>query len=177
MAEENENVRMSKAEHPVDETQKLSEDAGGLGPMQVGPIVVGLVDEIVGEGGVEVPGCVITKYESVQIVKHWAAEIIDLDFSYFLHASTGSSEWRIREYANRRLNTIAQSIGEQEVETAFKQAGENFAKTVDQRAWKIFTEARRKSRNDFSRKCRRNWRATVGRARNDSSSAHGSGRQ
>jgi|ERR1700733_4123504 len=149
MAEENENVRMSKAERPVDETKKLSEDAGGLGPMHAGSIVIGLVDEIVGEGGVEVPSCVVTKYEAIQIVKHWAAEMIDLDFSYFLYGCTGSSEWRTREYANRRLNTIAKSLGEEEVKGAFKQAEEAFGKTVDRRAWRVFMEGTKEEQEAF----------------------------
>jgi hypothetical protein len=48
----------------TDDTKKLSEDARGLGPMQAGPFTVGRVDEIVGEGGVEVPGFVATKTKS-----------------------------------------------------------------------------------------------------------------
>ncbi|MGA9389794.1 MAG: hypothetical protein WBV69_05035 [Candidatus Sulfotelmatobacter sp.] len=58
MPEENKNAKMSEAESTVHETKKLSEDARGLGPMQAGPFAIGRVDEIVGEGGVEVPGCV-----------------------------------------------------------------------------------------------------------------------
>ena len=112
MLEENEDVKMSKAESTVDETKKLREDAGGLGPMQVGAFTIGVVDEIVGEGGLEIPGFKATQYEAIQIVKHWVGEILDLDFDYFLYGSTGSSEWRTHEYANRRLNTIAKSIGD-----------------------------------------------------------------
>ncbi len=108
-----------------------------------------MVDEIVGEGGVEVPGCVVTKYELIQIVKHWAAEIVDQDFSYFLDGCTGSSEWRIREYANRRLNTIAKSIGDAEVTKAFRQVEDDFGKKVDARAWKIFKEGTQEERESF----------------------------
>jgi hypothetical protein len=105
---------------PVDETQKLSENTGGLGPMQVGAFTIGRVEEVVGEGGLEMPGYKATKYQAIQIIKLWAAEMIDSDFDYFLYGSTGSTEWRTREYANRRLNTIAKSIGEEEVKRAFK---------------------------------------------------------
>jgi hypothetical protein len=149
MPEENKNAKMSEAESTVYETKKLSEDARGLGPMQAGPFAIGRVDEIIGEGGVEVPGCVATKYEWIQIVKHWSTGIIDSDFSYFLYACTGSSEWRTREYANRRLNTIAKSIGEEEVQRAFKQAEQDFAKSVDQRAWKIFMEGTKEEQERF----------------------------
>jgi hypothetical protein len=150
MSEDINNSETTQAGNTADANkQKLSEDAGGLGPMQVGNFVIGVVDEIVGEGGVEVPGCVVTKYELIKIVKHWAAEIIELDFDYFLYGSTGSTEWRIREYAERRLNTIAKSIGEEEVRKAVTEAKVDFAKGVDQRAWKIFTEGTKEEQERF----------------------------
>ena len=128
MSEEINNSETTQAGNTADaNNQKLSEDAAGLGPMRLGSIAIGRVDEIVGEGGVEVPGLVDTKYESLVLVRHWAAEIVELDFDYFLYGSTGSSEWRTREYAHRRLNTIAKAIGEEEVKRAFKQAEQDFA--------------------------------------------------
>jgi hypothetical protein len=163
MLEENENAKMSKAKSTVDDSKKLSEDARGLGPMHAGSIVIGLVDEIVGEGGVEVPGCVATQYEWLQIVKLRAAEMIDLDFSYFLYGCTGSSEWRTREYANRRLKTIAKSIGEEEVKKAFKQAEQEFARTVDQRAWKIFAEGTKEEQECFQEEIAREMSGTESR--------------
>lgn len=54
-----------------------------------------------------------TKNEMLQLVRYWATEIIHLDFSFFLYGITGSSEWRTREFANRRLNTIRKLIGQQ----------------------------------------------------------------
>jgi hypothetical protein len=149
MVEENNNAETSETQSTLDKTKKLSKDAAGLGPMHAGSIVIGLVDEIVGEGGVEVPGGVATKYEWIYIVKHWAAEIIDLDFSYFLYGCTGSSEWRTHAYANRRLNTIARFVGEEEVKRAFKQTEQEFAKGVDQRAWRIFMEGTQEQRQAF----------------------------
>jgi hypothetical protein len=65
MSEEKNNTKMSAAGsgNAADETkQKLSEDARGLGPRQAGRFAIGLVDEFVGEGGVEVPEFA-TKYE------------------------------------------------------------------------------------------------------------------
>jgi hypothetical protein len=66
MSEEKSDTDMSAAGscNVADKTkQQLSEDARGLGPTQAGPFAIGLVDEIVGEGGVEVPEFVATKYE------------------------------------------------------------------------------------------------------------------
>jgi len=130
-------------------SKKVSEDAQGLGPRQTGPFAFGVVDTIVGEGGVEVPGFVPTKNEILQLVRYWATEIIDLDFSFFLHGATGSSEWRTREFANRRLNTISKLIGQQEVTTAVEQATETFAKRVDARAWKVFWEGTKEEQEEF----------------------------
>jgi len=134
----------------ADDTQeKLSEDAGGLGPMQVGAFTIGLVDEIVGEGGVEIPGYKATKYEILHLARHWAGEILELDFDYFLYGSTGSTEWRTRDYAERRLNTIAKSIGEEEVRKAISDAKVGFSTGVDERAWKIFTEGIKEEQESF----------------------------
>ena len=83
--------------------------------------------------------------------RHWAAEIIDLDFDYFLYGSTGSWEWRTREYANRRLNTIAKAIGDAEVTKAFRQVEDDFGKKVDARAWRIFKEGTQEERESFQR--------------------------
>ena len=149
MSQEKNNTEISVTRSTADGTKRLSEDARDLGPMQAGPFVIGRVDEIVGEGGVEVPGYVVTKYELIQIVKHWTAEIIDLDFSYFLNGCTGSSEWRTRDYANRRLNTIVKAIGEEEVTKAVRHAEQAFAKGVDPQAWKIFTEGSKEEQEDF----------------------------
>jgi hypothetical protein len=76
---------------------------------------------IVGEGGVEVPGSVATKNDTLRLVRYWATEIIHLDFAFFLYGSSGSSEWRTREFASRRLTTISKLIGEEEVTKAFRQ--------------------------------------------------------
>jgi hypothetical protein len=119
---------------------RLTDDSRGLGPMCAGSLVIGHVDQIVGEGGVELPGFVPTKNELLQLVRYWAMEIIDLDFAFFLYDCTGSSEWRNREFANRRLNAISRVIGREEVTKTFREAEQAFSKGVDQKAWKIFME-------------------------------------
>src|SRR5438552_271978 len=107
------------------------------------------------------------KRELLALGRHWATEIIHLGFKYFHYGCTGSSEMRTREYANRRLNTISKVIGEEEVRKGFRQAEQFFSKAVGQRAWKIFMEARRRSRNASRRKCRRRSPATPRKATNE----------
>ena len=149
MSEENNNAGMSESASAPDDTKKLSEDARGLGPRHAGPFAIGVVDEIVGEGGVEVPGFVATKNEILQLVRYWATEILDLDFDYFLTGCTGSSEWRTSEFANRRLNTSRKFIGDEEAAKAFMQAEQAFGQRVDQRAWKIFMEGTTEEQEAF----------------------------
>jgi hypothetical protein len=149
MSEENKNAKMSEQESTVDDAKNLSEDAQGLGPRHTGPFAFGFVDMIVGEGGVEGPGFVATKNEILQLVRYWTTEIVDLDFSFFLHGATGSSEWRTREFANRRLNAIGKLIGQREVTTAVEQATETFARRVDARAWKVFWEGTKEEQEEF----------------------------
>jgi hypothetical protein len=69
MSKENDNKVVREAGIARGGAKKLSEDARGLGPMEVGSVVIGRVEPIVGEGGIEVPGFVATKDEILQIVR------------------------------------------------------------------------------------------------------------
>src|SRR5580704_11744699 len=97
-------------------------------------------------GGWRIRGCAI---QTILRSRTGKIRNLDRDFGFFLYGSVGSSEWRIREYANRRLNTIAKAIGEEEVKKAFKHAEPEFAKGVDQRAWKIFREGTKEEQESF----------------------------
>jgi len=132
----------------TDKTKKLSEDAQGL-EARGG---IGFVDMIVGESGVEVPGFVPTKNEVLQLVQYWATEIIDLHFFYFLYGQSGSEESRTLYFAHRRLDTISQLIGEEEVTKACKQAEQVFGQGVDQQAWKIFKEGTQEEKELYQQK-------------------------
>jgi hypothetical protein len=85
-------------------------------------------------------GFVATKNEVLQLVRYWATEIIRLEFTCFLYAYSGSSEWRTREFANRRLDTIGKLIGQEEVTNAYRQAEQAYGRVVDPQAWGIFME-------------------------------------
>jgi hypothetical protein len=139
MTEENKNSETPDTASTADQNHKLSKDAHGLGPLQGGQIRLGAVDMIVGEGGVEVPGFVATRNEVFQLARYWATEILRLDFDYFIYRSLGSSEWRTREFAARRLNTVSQFIGEGDARKASKEAEQAFKERVDPLSWKNFT--------------------------------------
>jgi hypothetical protein len=123
--------------------QNLSEDAQGLGPTRAGSFIIGRVDNIVGEGGAEVAGYTPTRNELLQLARYWFIKIIDLDFTHFLYGCTGSSEWRTRQFANRRLNRIAELIGHDDTTEALEDAKKDYSLRVDQRAWRIFVAGSR----------------------------------
>ena len=44
---------------------------------------IGYVSEVNGKDAAEVAGFVPTRHELLELVKHWASEIIDYDFKFF----------------------------------------------------------------------------------------------
>ena len=132
--------------------KKLSDDAQNLGPIPVRGVMLGAVDMIVGEGGLEVPEFVVTKQELLELARYWATEITERDFTFFLYGSTGSSEVHSQVFAHRRLNRIRNLIGQDEVAKAFTQAELDFAKRVDQHAWQIFMTGTETEQEDFRNK-------------------------
>lgn len=131
--------------------QRLSADARDLGPTYAGSFSIGFVDFIAGEGGVEVPGFAATKHEILELVRYWATKVLDLNFTFFAYDASGSSDWRIWFFANRRLDTITKLIGKEDVRKAFKQAEQAFSQSVDQRAWRIFIDGTPEEREQFQR--------------------------
>ena len=158
--EKNNNTEMVAAgrSNAADDTkEKLSADAGGLGPMHAGSIVIGRVDEIVGEGGVEKRDYVPIGHELCVLLKYWVTTLTDLDFDSFLYASTGSSEWRTRAFARRRLNRLLQVIGKEAGEKAYHEAEAEFRKRykVSDEEWRIFTMGTEQEVREFQDKLHR----------------------
>lgn len=69
MSEAKNNAKMAGPASTADDSRKLSEDARGLGPWQAGRFTIGVVDTIVGEGGLEIPGYKATKYEILHLAR------------------------------------------------------------------------------------------------------------
>ena len=159
MSEEQNNTEIAAGRsNTADDTrEKLSEDAGGLGPMQVGALTIGRVDEIVGEGGVEKPDFVPIGHEVHVLLKYWVTTLTDLDFDSFLYASTGSSEWRTRAFARRRLNRLLKVIGKEAGEKAYREAEAEFRKRykVSDEEWRIFTTGTEQEVREFQDKLHR----------------------
>jgi hypothetical protein len=97
------------------------------------------LSEVNGPDSAEVLNFAPTRYELIQLVKHWATIVIDDSFVCFLYQQhSSSSERRRRAFAGRRINRIATVLGEEAVEKAINEAEEEYSKPVSPRAWSIF---------------------------------------
>lgn len=100
--------------------------------------VIGYVDEVNGEGAEEVTGFKPTRHELLQLVKYWYGRLLDINWSYFVYAQTGSTEIRLGPFAQRRVNRAAAVIGEDAVGKAIEEVRNDFKAKVDARLWEIF---------------------------------------
>ena len=120
------------------EKRKACPDSEGLGFWGDERFTVGYVDEVNGPNSAEMPEFVPTLYELIQLAKYWATIVIDLRFDYFLYTGTGSSEWRLDAFANRRVGRIGKILGQDEINKVIDQAYKQYGKEQDPRAWSIF---------------------------------------
>jgi hypothetical protein len=117
-------------------------DTEGLGTMAMGPFIVGSVDAINGEGGREVPEFVATRHELKQLAAYWAEERLEQDFDWFLYQSSGSSEWRWSAFISRRLNRLAEVLGQEAMRVVQDDAIVSFRKRypkITDEDWRVFT--------------------------------------
>lgn len=110
-----------------------------LGPLRVGPIAIGFVDEVNGPGAAEMPDFVPTRHEVLQLVKFWAEKALDYEFvSEFAFGQYCSSGSRRRHYAWNRIAHITDLLGQEEVKKVIDKVYAEFGKKQDQRWWDIF---------------------------------------
>ena len=87
---------------------------------QVGPFVIGFVEEIHGGQGRPVPEYLPTKEELTILAAHWATQVIKIEQWWAETEQVGSDEIRKRLYALDRLARIADRIGAEAVRAAFE---------------------------------------------------------
>jgi hypothetical protein len=117
-------------------------DTQGLGTMKVGPSTVGDVGPINGEDGKEVSEFVPTLHELKQLASYWMHERIDHDFEWFAYQQTGSSEWRWSVFISRRLDRLAEILGEEAMKEVRKNAVASYRKrypSINDEDWRVFT--------------------------------------
>src|SRR5689334_19229492 len=71
-------------------------------------VVIGTVDEVNSEGAQEVHGFVATRYELLELTRHWQRKVLDLEFFEFFNGQYGSSTMRIVNFGKRRISRIAE---------------------------------------------------------------------
>jgi hypothetical protein len=109
-----------------------------LGAMHGRGFTVGGVDEVNGHGAEEIHGFSPTRHELIQLVKHWATVVVEIEYFWFCFQQTGSSEIRLRPFAWRRISRIAEALGQEVVDKAVAEAIEEYGKGQDARAWQVF---------------------------------------
>jgi hypothetical protein len=113
-------------------------DNEGLGFTQIGQCSIGFVDEISGTGAAECPTFVPTHKELLELARYWSRELLHCDTVCFLYGYSGSSEWRLIEYANRRLERIADILGDDNVKAIFTEVENEFRTKWGESAWELY---------------------------------------
>jgi hypothetical protein len=101
--------------------------------MPMGP--VGHVDEVNGPGACLVRGFVPTKYEVLELAKHWAEILIDLKYFCWCYETYGSDWSRRMAFAGMRLKRMEKCVGEEEIRNVYDAAFEKFGKSCDHTLW------------------------------------------
>lgn len=87
-------------------------------------------------------GFVPTKHELQQLAKFWIERIFDLDFYWFQTQSTVSSEWRERQFAERRLSRIAEVLGDDLIEALEAEVSNELCDRLGHEQWHLFLQQR-----------------------------------
>lgn len=109
-----------------------------LEPVQAGPFAIGYDEDIHGAGGTAVADFEPTKHELSIVARHWIRELLEINIFWFLYSTTGSREIRIGPYASRRLDRIADAIGDDAVNEIDRQEKDIARRRLGDRYWHIF---------------------------------------
>jgi hypothetical protein len=96
------------------------------------------VSEVNGPDSAEVLNFAPTRYELIQLVKHWATWVTGYRFDLFLYRVTSSARIRREAFACDRVIRMTTVLGAEAVEEAIDDAEEEFSETVSPRVWWIF---------------------------------------
>ncbi len=144
---------MKRKESPVLGLEKLKEngvamseqpsadypDTEGLGFVTFpGRGVIGFVGHVNGDGAQACPDYTPTRYELTELAKHWLRQVIEIDFLWFNYQSTGSSEWRVTKYSNRRLDRLEACLGNDVVAKAEREVMNEFREKYGEELWDAF---------------------------------------
>jgi hypothetical protein len=125
----------------MEKTRKLSSDSEELYAWGNELFTVGWVAEVNGPEAVEVSGFIPTKHELKEIVKYWHLRRLYNRFFYWFHyGQSGSTEWRISIYAQRRIARVEELLSEKDVEEAVSDAEGDFKDRyrISDEDWNIY---------------------------------------
>jgi hypothetical protein len=125
----------------LEESVGTNRDSHGLGTIPIGPFIVGRIDAINGEDSKEIMEFVPTRQELEQLAAYWFRERIERDFDWFVYQCTGSSEWRWSVFIGRRLNRLAEVLGQEAMQAVRDDATKAFRKLnpkITDGDWRIF---------------------------------------
>lgn len=97
----------------------------------------------------EIATFVPTRDEMIQLVKYWVMEAIDEEYFIFWGQCFGGSNRRRIDFDWKRVNDIAQILGEEETDRAVKKAYEEMAQDIDQSHWIVFRYGTHEERTAF----------------------------
>ena len=106
--------------------------------MPRGPI--GHVDEVNGPGAGLVRDFVPTRYEVLELAKHWAEIQIDLEYFCWLHQTSGSDWSRRVAFAGMRLSRMQKCLGEEVIKKVYDTTFEEFGKRQNPDDWKKYVK-------------------------------------
>lgn len=99
---------------------------------------IGCVDEVNGSSAREVPGFSPTKAELLILARHWEHTFLDRAYFTFTHRQIGSTEMRLVQFAERRVQRVINLLGEEAIR-AVQEARDEFAKN-NPVSWNAFVQ-------------------------------------
>jgi hypothetical protein len=118
-----------------------------------------VVDEVNGPSAAEIVGYVPTGHELIHLVKYWYGRILHDYWSFFVTSQTGTSEFRLRCYAEWRIGLAAAAIGQEPVDQAIQDVRDKFKAMVnDAPLWDIFENGTAEQWDAVQDETYREWR-------------------
>ena len=138
----------------MDKKRNVSSDSEELDVRRAGGFVIGYVSEVNGPEACEVPEFVPTKHELIQIAKYWLHRRLDNSFFFFTYSQTGSSEWRVNIYAERRIDRAAEILTEEELNELIADAERDYKDKngITDEVWNIFKNGSKEERETYQDK-------------------------
>ena len=93
-------------------------DNEDLKPIVGERLIIGAVPEVNGDEALEIPEFTPTRHELLELVKSWTREATETSFFCWVNRQSGSTEIRLIRFASRRVDRIAELIGDDEVNQA-----------------------------------------------------------